>query len=104
MSYPTLPICSHILDLVLSPSDPAFVSNVTVSDSIFDHALINCHIIIKVYSRYNKINMHRFHDNHLDNTSFMKCTSSTAADLYYEYIHDLGCLFKKACTIDLWKK
>ena len=68
----------HILDLILSPSDSSFVSNVTVGELVSDHALVKCHLdfacyaIPKVdsisYSRYHKINMQSFCED-LANTS-----------------------------------
>ena len=60
----------HILDLILSPSDSSFVSNVTVGEMVSDHALVKCHLdfscpaIPKVdsisYCRCHKINMQSF--------------------------------------------
>ena len=54
----------HLLDLILSPSDSSFVSNVTVGEMVSDHALVKCHLdfacpaIPKVdsisYRRYHK--------------------------------------------------
>ena len=89
----------HILDLILSPSDSCFVSNVTVAEMVSDHALVKCHLdfacpaIPKVdsisYRRYHKINMQSFCED-LANTSFVTSPASTAADLYYQYISDLG--------------
>ena len=34
----------HILDLILSPSDSSFVSNVTVGEIVSNHALVKCHL------------------------------------------------------------
>ena len=57
----------HILDLILSPSDSNFMSDVTVCDFISDHPLGKCHldfacpVLLKLsgisYHRYHKINM-----------------------------------------------
>ena len=70
----------------------------TVGDLASDHALVKCHLdlscpaIPKVdsisYHRYHKINMQSFCDD-LANTSF-NTSASTAADLYDQYICDLG--------------
>ena len=91
---------SH-LDLILSPSDSNLVSNVTVGDSVSDHALVKCHLdfacpaLPKVdsisYCRYHKIDMQKFCDD-LAINSFVLSTASTAADLYDQYVHNLGCL------------
>ena len=35
---------NYILDLILSPSDSNFVSNVTVGDLVSDHALVKCRL------------------------------------------------------------
>ena len=90
----------HILDLILSPSDSNFVSNVIVGNLVSDHALVKCRLdfacpaIPKVgsisYCRYHKINMQKFCDD-LANISFILSPASTAADLYDQYVHDLGC-------------
>ena len=89
----------HILDLILSQSDSSFVINVTVGEMVSDHALVKCHLdlacpaISKVdsisYCRYHKINMQSFCEV-LANTSFVTSPASTAADLYDQYISDLG--------------
>ena len=89
----------HIVDLILSPSDSSFVSNVTDGELVSDHALVKCHLdfacpaIPKVdcisYHRYHKINMQSFCED-LANTSFVTSPASTAADLYDQYISDLG--------------
>ena len=34
----------HILDLILSPSDSNFISNVTVGDLVLDHVLVKCRL------------------------------------------------------------
>ena len=34
----------HILDLILSPSDSSYLSNVTVSDLVSGHALVKCQL------------------------------------------------------------
>ena len=58
----------HILDLILSPSNSSFVSNVTVCNLVLDHAtLVKCHLDFACpavpqldsisYCRYHKINM-----------------------------------------------
>ena len=95
---PILHLHGHILDLLLGPSNSSFVSNVTVGEMISDHALVKCHLdfaylaIPKVDSishcRYHKINMQSFCED-LANTSFVT-SASTAADLYDQYISDLG--------------
>ena len=88
----------HILDLILSPSDSSFVSNVTVSEMVSDHALVKCHldfacpVIPKIdsisYRRYHKITCRAF--AWILHTSFVSSPASTAADLYNQYISDLG--------------
>ena len=89
----------HILDLILSPSDSSFVSNVAVGEMVSDHALMKGHLdfacpaIPKVdsisYRRYHKINMKSFCED-LANTSFVTSPAIMAADLYDQYIRDLG--------------
>ena len=89
----------HTLDLILSPSDSSFVSNVTVGEMVSDHALVKCHLdfafpaVPKVdsisYRRYHKINMKSFCED-LANTSFVTSPATEAADLYDQYIRDLG--------------
>ena len=84
---------------MLSASDFSFVSYVTVGNLVSDHALMKCHLDFacpaspKVdsisYSRYHKINIQSFCED-LANTSFATSPSSTAADLYDQYISDLG--------------
>ena len=96
--------CINILDLILSPSDSNFISDVTVGDIISDHALVRCRldfacpVLPKVsnisYHRYHKINMQIFRDD-LTNTSFVLSPASTAADLYDQYVHDFGCLIDR---------
>ena len=66
---------------------------------VSDHALVKCHLdfecpaITKVdsisYRRYHKINMQSFCKD-LSNTSFVTSPASMAADLYDQYISDLG--------------
>ena len=90
----------HILDLILSLSDSNFVSNVTVCDLVSDHALVKRHLDFacpaspKVgsisYHRYHKIRQ-KFRDD-LANISIVLSPASTAADLYDQYVHNLGCL------------
>ena len=90
----------HILDLILSPSDSNFVSNVTVGNLVSDHALVKCRLDfacpalprvgIISYRRYHKIDMQKFCDD-LANISFVSSPVSTAADLYDQYVHDRGC-------------
>ena len=73
----------------------------TVGDLVSDHALVKCHLdfacpaIPKVnsisYSRYHKINMQSFCED-LASTSFVMSPTSIAADLYDQYISDLGCV------------
>ena len=46
------------------------------------------------YRRYHKIKMQKFHDD-LANISFILSTASTVADLYDQYVHDLGCLIDR---------
>ena len=94
----------HILDLILSTSDLNFISDVTVGDLILDQALVNCGldfacpVLPKVsgisYHRYHKIDMQKFCDD-LANTSFILSSASTAADLYDQYVHDLGCFIDR---------
>ena len=89
----------HTLDLILSPSDSSFVSNVTVGEMVSDHVLVKCHLdfacpaVPKVdsisYRRYHKINMKSFCED-LANTSFVTSPATVAADLYDQYIRDLG--------------
>ena len=71
----------------------------TLCDLVSDHTLLKCHLnfacpgIPKVdsisYRRYHKINMQSFCED-LTNTSFVISPASTAADLYDQYISDLG--------------
>ena len=66
---------------------------------VSDHALVKCHLdfacaaMPKVdsisYRRYHKINMQSFCKD-LTNSSFVTSPASTAADLYDQYISDLG--------------
>ena len=89
----------HTLDLILSPSDSSFVSNVTVGNLVSDHALVKCYLDFACaalptvhsisYRRYHKINMQSFCED-LANTSFITSPASMAIDLYYQYISDLG--------------
>ena len=91
-----------ILDLILRPGDSNFVSDVS------DDALVKCHLdfacpaIPKVdsisYRRYHKINMQRYHDD-LANISFVLSPASTVADLYDQFIHDLGCLLNRCAPL-----
>ena len=46
------------------------------------------------YHRYHKIHMRKFCDD-LANTSFVLSPTSTATDLYDQYVHDLGCLIDR---------
>ena len=95
----------HILDLILSPSDSNFSSDVTVSDLISDHALVKCRldfacpVLPKVsgisYHRYHKIDMQKDYRDNLANTSFVLSPASTATDLYDQYVHDLGYLIDR---------
>ena len=81
----------HILDLMLSPTYSALVSNVTVGDLVSDRALVKCQLdfacpvtpkVDRIFnSRYHKINMQGFRDD-LASTSFAKSPASTAADRY----------------------
>ena len=91
----------HILDLILSPSDSNFIGDVTVGDLILDHALVKCHLDFACpllpevsgisYRRYHKIDMQKFCDD-LVTISFVLSPASTAAAIYNQYVHDLGCL------------
>ena len=91
----------HILDLILGPSDSNFINDFTVGNLILAHALVKCHfdfacpLLPKVsgisYRRYHKIDMQKFCDD-LANTFVVFSPASTAADLYDQYVHDLGCL------------
>ena len=102
----------HILDVILSPCDSSFVSNVTVGEMVSDHALVKCHLdfacpaIPKVdcisYSRYHKINMQSFYED-LANTSFVTSPASTAADLYDQYISHLGGVLDRHAPLYLSK-
>ena len=93
-----------VLDLILSPSDSNFISVVAVGDLISDHALVKCRldfacpVLPKVsgisYRRYHKTDMQKFRDD-FANTSFFLSPASTAADLYDQYVHDLGCLIER---------
>ena len=66
---------------------------------VSDHALVKCHLdfacpaVPKVdsisYRRYHKINMKSFCED-LANTSFVTSPAIVAADLYDQYIRDLG--------------
>ena len=94
----------HILDLIFSPSDTNFITDVTVGDLISDHALVKCcldfacSVLPKVspisYRRYQKIDKQKFRDD-LANISFVLSSASTACGLYDQYVHDLGCLIDK---------
>ena len=46
------------------------------------------------YQRYHKIDMRKFCDD-LANISFVLSPTSTATDLYDQYVHDLGCLIDR---------
>ena len=90
----------HILDLILSPSDSNFVGNVKVGDLVLDHTLVKCHLnfacpaLPKIgsiyYRRCNKLDMLKFCDD-LADISFI-LSPDTSADLYDQYVHDIGCL------------
>ena len=95
----------YILDLILSPSDSNFISNVTVGDLVLDRALVKCSlmsfacpVLPKVgsisYRRYRKIDMQKFHDD-LGNIFFILSPASTAAGLYDQYVHNLDCLLDR---------
>ena len=93
------PLHSHLLDLILSLSDSSFVSNVTVGNLALHHAFLKCHLdfschaMSKVnsifYCRYHKIKIQRYCE-YLTDTSFVLSPVSMAADLYDQYISDLG--------------
>ena len=82
----------HILDLVLSPSDSSFVSNVTVGEMVSDHALVKCHLDFACPA-IPKVDSISYRED-LANTSFVT-SASTAADLYDQYISELGGLLDK---------
>ena len=98
----------HILNLILSPSNSSFFSNMTVGEMVLDDALMKCHLdfacsaLPKVdrisYRRYHKINMQSFCED-LANTSFVTSPASTAADLYDQYISDLGGMLDRHATL-----
>ena len=64
---------SHILDLILSPSDQDTIVDVKICDFVSDHALVKCsiafprqvaYILSKIqYKRYHSIHMSDFHSD-----------------------------------------
>ena len=94
--------------MILSPSDSNLVSNVTVGDLVSDHALVKCRLdfacpaLPKVGSisncRYHKIDMQKCCDD-LANISFVLSPASTAADLYDQHVHGLGCLLDRHASL-----
>ena len=91
----------HILDCIIAPCDSDLISNVTVSDFISDHALINCHLDCHhtaastskdiSYRRYHKIDMGLFRSE-LANISFVKSPECTASALHNQYVRGLSSL------------
>ena len=53
----------HILDLILSPSDSSFVSNVTVGEMVSDHVLLKCHLdfACSAISKVDSISYCKYH-------------------------------------------
>ena len=92
---------SHILDLILSPSDQDMCMHVDVCEFISDHAVIKCVIDIPSslvncqtrisYRRYHRINISNFRSD-LKDMAFVKCPANSVSLLYDEYVHDLSCI------------
>ena len=90
----------NILDLIPSPSDSNFISDVTVGDFILDHALVKCHLdfACPVLPKVSGISYHRYHKIDMQmhgHISFVLSPARTAADLYDQYVHDLGSLIDR---------
>ena len=88
----------HILDLVLTPTEPTVVSNVRVGGFFSDPAVVHGQLNLLspsppksntvTFRRYHKINMHRLMC-HLPNCSFVASPGSTVSDLYEQYIRSV---------------
>ena len=99
----------HILDLVLTPTEPTVVSNVRVGGFFSDHAVVHGQLDLLspsapksntvTFRRYHKINMQSLLCD-LANCSFDASPGSTVSALYEQYIRDLsGLLDKHAPTV-----
>ena len=93
------PLHGHILCLIFSPSDSSLISNVTVGNLVSDHRLVKCHLdfTCPVISKTYSISYHRYHNiifqsfcEDLANACFVPLPASMAADLYDQYICNLG--------------
>ena len=99
----------HILDLVLTPTEPTVVSNVRVGGFFSDHAVVHGQLDLLspsapksktvTFRMYHKINMQSLMCD-LANCSFVTSPDSTVSALYEQYISDLsGLLDKHAPTV-----
>ena len=94
----------HILDLVLTPTEPTVVSNVRVGGFFSDHAIVHGQLDLLspsapksntvTFRRYHKINMQSLMCD-LANCSFVASPGSTVSALYEQYIRDLSVLLDK---------
>ena len=99
----------HILDLVVTPTEPTVVSNVRVGGFFSDHAVVHGQLDLLspsapksntvTFRRYPKINMQSLMC-YLTNCSFAASPGSPGSALYEQHIRDLsGLLDKHAPTV-----
>ena len=99
---------SHILDLVLTPTDASGISNVRVADFISDYALVlaqldsvnppsyNTNVV--TFRRYHKIDLDSLYKD-LANCSFVRCPGNTVSVLCEQYLGDLSKLLDKHASL-----
>ena len=95
---------SHILDLILSPSDQDMCVHVDICELISHHAVIKCAIdflcslanckIRISYRRCHRINMSNFRSDFKDMPS-VKYPANSVSQLYDHYVHDLSCILDR---------